>query len=199
MPRSLDITIDLTEAEKLARQTQERLARLHEDLDLARFEYTTKVRIAPLEIPHSHPVLTINARATSDLSLLSLYLHEQMHWYVTRFARHQPQDWQEIKNELRTRYPKLPVGMPEGARTEESSYLHLVVNFLEIEATSNFFERSEVENWVAGLHFYRAIYAAVLADWDTLMALYETRGLLPIRSAAELGDAEPENANEARP
>ncbi|MCR9212184.1 MAG: hypothetical protein NXI13_00590 [Proteobacteria bacterium] len=61
------------------------LFKLHDRYDLSRWEYTKKVRIAPYEIPHSHPILTLNSQyaigpgADEDL-ILATYIHEQLHW-----------------------------------------------------------------------------------------------------------------------
>lgn len=32
--------------------------------------------------PHSHPVLTMNARPGEDDRILATYLHEQIHWFT---------------------------------------------------------------------------------------------------------------------
>src|SRR5947209_14112195 len=83
--------------------------------DLSQFEYTRRIRIAPTEIPHSHPTLTLNTWVQDDLGLLSTYLHEQMHWYVTWYSHvHSPQ-WSKLLEVLRARYPAVPVGTAEGA------------------------------------------------------------------------------------
>ena len=78
--------IDLSEAERASNGIKSMLLKLRGEHDLAPFEYTRKVRIAPGEIPHSHPVLTINTMVRDEQPLLSLYLHEQMHWYVTWYS-----------------------------------------------------------------------------------------------------------------
>jgi hypothetical protein len=51
------------------------------------FEYTNHLRVAPTEIPHSHPILTLNTALFDPNAILCEYLHEQMHWYLTKFKR----------------------------------------------------------------------------------------------------------------
>ena len=45
-------------------------------------------------------------------------------------------------DELVRRYPEAPTELPDGARNYESTYLHLVVNWLEVAATSEFIGRA---------------------------------------------------------
>lgn len=137
MPTDLDITLDFASVQQAAERVRDMLADLRQKHDLARFEYAKKVRIAPTEIPHSHPTITLNTWIRDDLTLLSTYLHEQMHWYVTWYSHAFAPQWQELFRQLRARYPAVPVGGADGAQDEFSTYLHLIVNWLEIEAVSH--------------------------------------------------------------
>ena len=150
--------IDLGEAERAAINIKSMLLKLRGDYDLAPLEYTRKVRIAPGEIPRSHPVLTLNTMARDEHALLSVYLHEQMHWYVTWCSHRNGVGWRAIWSDLRTRFSDVPVAFPEGAHTVQSSYLHLIVN----------------------------IYKIVLAHWDALSSLYREHALVPFRPAAAM-------------
>lgn len=78
-------------------------------------------------IPHSHPVLTLNTRIEGDVDLLSVLVHEQLHW----FANEKEDAVEEAVLEFRQIFPEVPVRGHEGARDEYSSYLHLVVCDLE--------------------------------------------------------------------
>ena len=154
--------------------------------DLSQFEYTRRIRIAPTEIPHSHPTLTLNTWVQDDLGLLSTYLHEQMHWYVTWYSHvHSPQ-WSKLLEVLRARYPAVPVGTAEGAPDAFSCYLHLIVNWLEIDAAARFLERDRVIAHVGALAFYRWMYRTVIEDWEPLATLYRERGLIPVRYATDM-------------
>jgi hypothetical protein len=96
--------------------------------DLSPWEFTSSVLIdAAAPFPHSHPVLTLNAR-NGGTFLLGAHLHEQLHWFCTsRWA-----EASSVLEELRRRYPAMPVGLPEGARDEQSTYLHLLVCWQEL-------------------------------------------------------------------
>jgi hypothetical protein len=92
----LTIRLDFATVHRSAAHVRDVLFRLRDDFDLNQFEYCKKVRIAPTEIPHSHPEITLNTWLSDDLALLSSYLHEQMHWYVTWYSHACPAEWREI-------------------------------------------------------------------------------------------------------
>lgn len=186
MPTDLDITLDFASVQRAAEHVRDMLVDLRTRHDLARFEYARQVRIAPTEIPHSHPVLTLNTWIRDDLTLLSTYLHEQMHWYVTWYSHARAPQWQQLFRLLRERYPTVPVGGADGAPDEFSTYLHLIVNWLEIEAVSQFVEREAIVAHAGALPFYRWPYQTVIDDWAALRALYTKQGLIPFRFATEM-------------
>ncbi|MEJ0076961.1 MAG: hypothetical protein WDO17_16255 [Alphaproteobacteria bacterium] len=186
MPDDLDIALDFAPVQQAAEHVRDMLLGLRRRHDLARFEYTKEVRIAPTEIPHSHPKLTLNTWVGDDLSLLSTYLHEQMHWYLTWYSHARAEQWQELFRLLRERYPEVPDSAEGGAQDEFSTYLHLIVNWLEIESASQFAERERVVALAAGRPFYRWPYRTVIADWEPLGALYAAQGLVPFRLATDM-------------
>jgi hypothetical protein len=178
--------IDLGEAERAANSIKSMLLKLRGAYDLAPFEYTRRVRIAPGEIPHSHPVLTINTMVRAEQPLLSLYLHEQMHWYLTWYSHRHGAGWRAIWADLQTRFPEVPVAFPEGAHTAQSSYLHLIVNWLEIAATSQLLGEKIAKEIAAENFVYSGVYKIVLAHWDALSDLYRAHALAPIRPATTM-------------
>ena len=182
----LDVQLDFASVQRAAERVRDMLVDLRKRHDLARFEYAKQVRIAPTEIPHSHPKITLNTWVHDDLSLLSTYLHEQMHWYVTWYSHARAPQWQEVFRLLRARYPTVPVGGVDGAQDEFSTYLHLIVNWLEIEATSQFFPRERVVAHLGALPFYRWPYKTVIDDWEPLGTAYAEQGLLPLRLATKM-------------
>ena len=117
--------------------------------------------------------------------ILSAYLHEQMHWYAD--ARGVDQQSPVIA-ELERRYPHAPIEFPEGAYDKLSTYLHLLVNWLEIEATSNFLPRERAEEIARNTGYYRWIYRMVLTDWNSLERLFREQGHVPIVYAAHMQD-----------
>ena len=112
-------------------KTKAQLERLIAANDLTKWTFTRKVEIDEKAIPHSHPVLTISARHIKDDELLlSTYVHEQIHWHLVNLSK----ETDEAIKELRALFPKVPAGGPEGARDENSTYLHLLVCYLEYRA-----------------------------------------------------------------
>ena len=166
------------------RDMLEALRRRH---DLSRFEYTRIVLIVPGGDTFSHPILTLGNRfAKHEDLLLSTYLHEQMHWYLWHLGTPDSDPVAPFIDELVRRYPEAPTELPDGARNYESTYLHLVINWLEVAATSEFIGRVRACTVAETQSTYRWIYRTVLRDWDMLAELYERHGLVPIRSAPEL-------------
>src|SRR6185295_10570616 len=112
-------------------QTKAQLQRLLKTYDLAKWIFTKAVLIDEKSIPHSHPVLTLHTRhLRDDELLLSTFVHEQCHWFLTQNYK----STEEAKKELRVLFPKVPVSFPEGAMDEDSTYLHLIVIYLEYRA-----------------------------------------------------------------
>ncbi|MBS0242804.1 MAG: hypothetical protein JSS20_11555 [Proteobacteria bacterium] len=185
------VIIDLEHAEREAERVASMLAALRRRHDLTRFEYTRLVRIQPAGRTQSHPILTLGTRfaETEDL-LLSTYLHEQMHWYLWRLGGHDHDPIAPFFDELVRRYPQAPITLPEGARSFEQTYLHIVVCWLEIAATSELIGRERAAAVANTTWGYRWIYRTVLHDWEALGALLHEHGILPLKSPAELERSE---------
>jgi hypothetical protein len=144
-------------------QTRSQLQRLLGQYDLSRYIFTREIVIDREAIPHSHPVLTLSTRHLKDDDLLlSTFVHEQFHWFLTQ--RNDQTD--KAKQELKTIFPKVPVGYPDGARDEDSTYLHLLVNLLEYRAVRELLgelrARQVMEFWATD--HYRWIYRQVLDE-----------------------------------
>lgn len=114
----------------IEREVADELRGLLERFDLSHWRYTDRVVIEENAIPHSHPVLTLGTFNRGPF-LLSSYLHEQLHWFALEHMRALERIYEE---ELLHRYPNVPVELPEGAGTEDSTYLHLFVCWWEIQA-----------------------------------------------------------------
>jgi hypothetical protein len=190
------IDVDLDHARREADRVRGMLQALRRRHDLSRFEYTRVVRIVPGGDTFSHPMLTLGNRfAENEDALLSTYLHEQMHWYLWHLGTPERDPVAPFFDELVRRYPEAPTELPDGARNYESTYLHLVINWLEVAATAEFIGRHRAVAVAEVQRSYRWIYRTVLRDWDLLQELYERHGLVPIRSAPELIE---ENAKVAK-
>jgi hypothetical protein len=182
------IDVDLDAVRKSAEDVRDRLAKMRRRFDLAQFEYTRRVRISPTEIPHSHPILTLNTRPQSDDALLCTYLHEQMHWYLWRLGGPSSDPVAPFYDELKRRYPTAPTHIPDGANDEYSTYLHLVINWLEIEAASCLLGREQAISVALATPVYRWIYRQVIKDWDELGLLYRKHKIIPIKAASHFLD-----------
>ena len=171
------VAVSLTAGTPAEHAVASQLAGFFARFDLTPWEFTTAVVIdesAPF--PHSHPVLTLNAR-NGGTFLLGAYLHEQLHWFCTS-------RWDTVStlvtDELPERYPSVPVGFPLGCRDEESTYLHLLVCWLELDALRTLLGTDEATahiERVTEVGVYRWVYATVARDFDTLATLYEPLGL----------------------
>jgi hypothetical protein len=182
----LRIGIDLSHAERNAIVVRERLIALRTKYALGAYEYCREVVITPTVIPYSHPVIRLNTALFTETALLATYIHEQMHWYVTWYAHKHTDQWRAIWAVLECRYPDPPIGRGEGADTLSSTHLHLIVNWLEIEALGSLIGAQAAKEHVATLHYYRWIYASVLRDWQALRELYASHHLVPILPAHEM-------------
>ncbi len=180
----LRVDIDLEHAAREAGRVARMLSRLRSRHNLSHFEYTRHVRVVPASQTYSHPILTLGTRfAETEDHLLSTYLHEQMHWYLWRLGGPDHDPIEQFFDELVRRYPKAPTQLPEGARSYEQTYLHIVVCFLELKAVSEFIGFDRAAELAKTQFGYRWIYKTVLRDWDDLEALLTEHNVLPITSA----------------
>jgi hypothetical protein len=159
-------------------ETRDQLQRLFKAYDLSDWIWTRRIVIDQDAIPHSHPVLTLHTRhLKDDLLLLSTFVHEEYHWYGTEHQR----DIFAAVAELKTAYPKLPAGGPDGAANEESSYLHVIVCYAEWQKMKILVgaERAQqvMEFWAKD--HYRAIYRLVLDNEAAVGEVVNRHQLLP--------------------
>ena len=157
---------------------KEQLERLLRTYDLDPWIHTRRVVIESYAIPHSHPVLTLNTNSLDDdESQLSTFVHEQSHWFVSGRDRAEA----EVVAGLRQRYPTVPVGRPDGARDEHSTYVHLIVCWLELNAMSELIGEEPARSLLAQKPYYRWVYERVLSDTEEIGELLTEHDLL-IRS-----------------
>lgn len=155
------IDITLKQGSKEEEQTKAQLQRLLKTYELTKWIFTKAILIDEKAIPHSHPILTLSTRhLRDDELLLSTFVHEQIHWFSTQNHK----NTEEAKKELRVLFPGAPVKFPEGATDEESTYLHLIVIYLEYRADRELLgelkARQVMEFWAAD--HYTWIYKTVL-------------------------------------
>lgn len=139
----------------------------------------------PLEISLKHNdqrEQQTKAQLKDDELLLSTFVHEQLHWYLSE----KPKETEEAYKERRSMFPKVPVGFPEGANDEESTYKHILVCYLEFQAVKGLLgelKRKQVMEFWTTDH-YTWIYETVLERERDIGALVRKHKLAPIRSAS---------------
>lgn len=164
---------------ELEQRAQVQLENLIHKYELGRWTFTRTVVIdEKTRIPHSHPVLTLNARyLDNDIWQLSTYVHEQLHWFFSD----REQAVRKATDDLRKSYPDVPKGPPEGARDERSTYLHLFVCYLEYGGLQQLVgpetARAQIEKLAD--HHYKWVYRTVLQDGEKIRAILEKHKLMP--------------------
>lgn len=142
--------------------------------DVKKWTFTDTIVIANGEIPHSHPVLTLSARPKNDLTLLGTYVHENIHWFL---LENDPATKKVIAL-LKLKYKaELDKGQ-EGARDGFSTYLHLIVNYLEYKAIEELGGTSKAEDIFNKKRYYQWIYKTVLRDREYLRKLLHSYRLI---------------------
>lgn len=158
-------------------QARQQLQRLLATYDLDPWIYTTRIRIAVGEVPHSHPILTLNTRhLDDDARQLSTFLHEQLHWYEESDAHEAAVD--RAIEDLRQVYSDPPDHEEIGTRSEYSTYLHLVVNWLTFDALRHVLGEQEARTLTDENNIYRWVNQRVLEDTDAIGAILDDHGLL---------------------
>jgi len=171
-----DVSVTTAHDTEGENRTRAQLARLLGAYDLDKWIFTTTVAIDERAIPHSHPVLTLHTRhIDNDLHLLSTFVHEEIHWHLVAKG----DQTQAAITELMKVFPSAPTGGAEGARDAESTYLHLIVNYLEFQAMKELLgdrQAKEVFDFWATDH-YTWIYRTVLSDEERLGKVVTRHGL----------------------
>lgn len=142
--------------------------------DLRKYLFTRKVVLRPMAIPHSHPVLTLNTRERKRPEfLLSTFVHEQIHWHLDA----KQEKTSNVIAALKKRYPKVPRGFPKASDDDDSTYLHLVVNWLELRALEQILGAEQGRKVLREKDYYTWIYERVLSDDKEIGTLVRGAGL----------------------
>ncbi|MGE5837835.1 MAG: hypothetical protein ACM4AI_25410 [Acidobacteriota bacterium] len=168
------VTIDLSHGTEREQRTKQTLQQLLATYNLKKYTFTRRVVIEEGAVNHAFPVLTLNARfASAPDELLTSYVHEQIHWHLRdRLAQQQA-----AIADLRRMYPGVPVGLPEGAENEYSTYGHLVTCYLEILAARELLGVDQASAAIANKGNYTWIYATILRDEKKIAAVVDRHGL----------------------
>ncbi len=148
-----------SEAEAIMATELWSLLRTH---DVEPWIVTRKVLIDEEQIPHSHPVLTIHTRHMGEeLELLSTFVHEQLHW-----LEDEPWlgDFQAAMTDFKELFPSVPSSTDGGARDNQSTYRHLLVCDMELQALTTLVGRTAARETLSQATHYEWIYDKVLND-----------------------------------
>jgi len=147
---------------------------------LRRLLATRSIVIDERAIPFSHPVLTLHTRhAKDDDLLLSTFVHEQFHWFLVQRG----EATEQAIADLRKLFPTVPAGGTAGARDEYSTYLHLLVCYLEQQADLRVLgelRTKQVMDFWATDH-YTWVYQTVISRSRELGQIMRDRKLIPAR------------------
>ncbi len=137
------VQVETANGEAQEESTKELLVKIFEKFDLSKWAFTDRVVIDHTAKPHSHPVLTLSTKfiVRTPLGVVSTYLHEQLHWYLDERS----DETLAAIQELRTMYPSVPDAEHGGANDDHSTYLHLVLNWLELESLAAVAGRERAE------------------------------------------------------
>jgi hypothetical protein len=169
-------SVDIQTHHHSPREAQEKmeLEQLLKKYDVSKYTFTRTVIIEERAMNHAFPVLTLNVHFLgSDDELLSSFLHEQLHWYL---AQHRLA-MEDAVHKLKEMYPHAPVGLPEGADTEYSTYGHLIDCYLEIQADRELIGRERTDSVIKNKPWYTWIYKTILQDEERIAALVRSEHL----------------------
>jgi len=168
------VTVDVAHGTEREQRTKQTLQQLLATYDLKKYTFTRRVVIEEGAVNHAFPVLTLNARfASAPDELLTSYVHEQIHWHL----RDRQAQQQAAIADLRRMYPGAPVGLPQGAVNEYSTYGHLVTCYLEILAARELLGGDRASAAIANKGNYTWIYATVLRDEKKIATVVDRHGL----------------------
>jgi hypothetical protein len=171
------LQISLKNNSEKENQKKAQTERLLKQYNLSKWLFTKSILIdEKTRIPHSHPVLTLNTdQLDDDTGAVSIFIHEQIHWFEEANAAARDKAIEELK----VMYPEAPGGPPEGARDRYSTYLHLIVCYLEYQGMKELVGNEKAKQVIeaSSKRFYRWIYRTVLSDEPKLRAVVEKHGL----------------------
>jgi hypothetical protein len=171
------LQIRLYSGTALEERAGDQLHRLLHQHDVRKWLFTRDVLIQSGVIPHSHPVLTLNTRyLDDDTAQLATFVHEQIHWLLSDHLERAKTD--SAVTELRALYPTVPSDPPKGARGEWSTYLHLIVCTLELEALIELVGEPRARQQLEGWTHYTWVYRTVITDMERLGQVLRRHGIV---------------------
>lgn len=142
------------------------------EYDLNKWLFTNKVIIEQGAIPHSHPVLTLSTKSTDKREILTTFIHEQLHWYVEKY----PESEKKVIAQFKERYKNVPYQNRAGAKDEYSTYLHLIVCYLEYKSMASLIGETEAKQLMWNMTHYTWVYNKIIEDTEFIGGLLKENG-----------------------
>ncbi len=155
----LHITTKTTTSER-EKITVGLLKEILKEHDLTKWIFTKKVIVERGVIPHSHPVLTIGASSDNKDYILATFIHEQLHWYIEK----DPESVKKAVAEFKSRYPSVPFNNRAGAMDEHSTYVHLIVCYLEYRSMATLIGEENAKQLMWNQDHYTWVYNTIIED-----------------------------------
>jgi hypothetical protein len=160
-------------ASELEAQTRRQLRDVLAEYDVEPWIFERAVRIDATSPGSSEPIITLSTRHRGDdLGLLAEFVHEQIHVFVKGPSLRAALDT------LRTMYPNAPTALPRGGPSATATYLHLVVNWLELDAMAELVGEATARRRADAEEHYTWINDRVQNDTQTLGRLLADHDLL---------------------
>ncbi|MEM7058411.1 MAG: hypothetical protein AAF557_12530 [Pseudomonadota bacterium] len=173
--------IDMREAENRAAETWEVLKAMRNKHELARYEFTQTVRIAPLEQPHSHPVLTIGPSYNRNEEMfVANYLHQQVKRYL---LDHRGLEVDQALEKLAKLYPRRPAPGKFWSEDKADVHLDLIACRLELNLVQDLFGGSVARKRVETAGVRRWCYREAWFRKARLIEMLDDLGITPVPDA----------------
>jgi hypothetical protein len=158
---------------ELEAQTRRQLRDVLAEYDVDPWVFERAIRVDATSSGSSEPVITLSTQHRGDdLGLLAEFVHEQIHIFVKGPSLRAALDT------LRTMYPDAPTERPRGGPSATATYLHLVVNWLELDAMAELVGEAPARRRMDEKEYYTWINDRVLDDTQTLGRLLAEHDLL---------------------
>lgn len=159
--------------------TRQNLEQLMQVYDLVPYLFTLNLQIKSQVKSHSHPILTLNTRyAENPKNLLSVFVHEQLHWW----AEKNKNDMNKAIQEIKLLFPNLPADVQE--KDTHATYQHLIICFLEYEAMIHYLQKRDankvLKDFIQKDKIYPWINTQVYLKYKAIEAIVKKYNLSPL-------------------
>jgi hypothetical protein len=186
---------DIVFARDLERQTRAQLRAVLSAHDVSPWMHKRRVKVDAASVGQSGPyMITLSTQHIGDsLGLLAEFIHEQIHriTYEERLRRRNA-----AIEAFRSMYPDAPAEKPEGGPSKFVSYMHLVINWLELDAMTQLVGEETARRLAAEEKHYTWINERILEDTQKIGAVLARHDLLITPEKGLVVETEPENAEQ---